>query len=179
VTARKATKPKPKVAYANNEEAIRNIYTKLSLMTTVLRMDVKGITLHRQLDAQTVETMLPHLPRSIRQFNLWCIEDLPTDVQSYSPSFRRNSHATLCKLKTLFSAVDIAVNVASKADANNVGTTPKDNVARLHRSLSIANSLRTIVEVELIKVKTQCETLRGEAANLRLQLEELQKRVQK
>ncbi|MBB1077150.1 hypothetical protein HUU62_22345 [Rhodoferax sp. 4810] len=172
-----ASKPKPRVAYANQAAAEQNIQTKLSLMAAALRIDISEIAEINPIETKVGEQIFSLIPKSVRQFNLWNNLSLPTPLQDLVPTFSKNSHSTLIKLRRLHDAVNIAVKAAKHAVVTTIPASKEDNIARLKRSLALANSLRAMVEIELIRLKNQSISQKSQIEILELKLNELERRT--
>lgn len=144
----KSTRAKPEVAFSNQEVALRNIAAKRDLLLSVL----KRASEHRLTGAALVEAV-GKLPTSVRQFNRWTGEALPT---LWNPSLtvcKRNANDTLRSSGMLIS-VQRAIEMVTLADRVPPAETKRtERIAKLQRDLKLANTLREIAERELIRVK--------------------------
>jgi hypothetical protein len=159
---RRAEGLKPKVAFRTEERAIENIRLKLSLISRTGKRDSHDLPLTRIDDLASALAIRAHLPRTIRQFNMWKSSSLPAELAEVTPAFTANSAKTLKKSGLELDASEAmkAITEADQlADAKNK---EKDaSRARLQRELALSNRLRGICERELFALKIERDQLKS------------------
>ena len=165
-----ATHGKPEIAYRSEKLARENIVLKLSLLAEIVKARAGLVRKVSSLDDDARQRFEPHVPRTVRQFNLWARESLPKDLQDILPNFSRNSNETLRRHPDLKGSVAEAITAFRSSDTP---ASPKlDRISVLRNKLSLANRLRIIAEKELISQKYRIIKLQDELVTLRAQLAE-------
>ncbi|WP_156391606.1 hypothetical protein [Pelomonas sp. Root662] len=118
----------------------------------------------------------PRLPITVRQFNRWSVDDLPSDLHSKLSKFKRNANQTL-HAQDLYESAALAVKAVVEFKKQTAEARPFDTLNGLRRRLSIANKLREIAEKEILALKATCRAREVEVSSLRKQLVELSIRV--
>lgn len=153
---------KPKVAFRTEERAIENIRLKLSLISRVGKRDSQDLPFTRADDLVNAVAIREHLPRSIRQFNMWKSSSLPPELAEATPAFGANSAKTL---KRTGLELDAAEAIKAFIEADQIAGAKQEEKeaarARLQRELALSNRLRGICERELFALKTERDQLKS------------------
>ncbi|WP_304351420.1 hypothetical protein [Comamonas testosteroni] len=151
----------------NEERARENLLAKLSLIQAWV------IEFLSPDGAESVKTLVPlsALPRSQRAFNAWTSSDLPDTALSSCRPFHKNANSTLLKNVTILKDLRDYFEILKQSEKTDSVRVKRENVAGLHRRLSMEKTLRRIAETELVRARAQAWRCREELKSLRAELE--------
>ncbi|MET3384177.1 hypothetical protein [Variovorax paradoxus] len=153
---------KPEVAYKTQARAEANLREKLRLLMDVL--NTQGAT------SEVRSSLVAKLPASVRQFNLWQLDEAQGD------SLCANSNQTLKRYPELQLSVRSAVLAVRRQQMEAVAErgSREGRLASARRAQKIDRTLREIAERELVRARRELTIARSEAVQSRSQLLSLQ-----
>jgi hypothetical protein len=153
-------RPPPGVAEANAADALANLVRKRDALVAALRGNSQRIG---RIAAPEGGVPLELLPKSLRQFNRW---SMPADGGTSSKPLRSNSNDTLSRHPDLKEQIVRLIEATREARHRTSGGKRIDSLASLRRRLALAESLRSIAEVELVKTRLRLVSLNSDIRRL-------------
>jgi hypothetical protein len=167
---------KPLISEVNRERARRNIAVKVELLARVAKWLDAPVDLANSISAERRLFDTDTFPKSLRQFNSWTSDALPSELAESVPNFQRNANATLNLHAPLYASAQTAINAVAKHRLLLTRRPKKErSLERLVDRLHFATTQRQIAERELSTSLLEIADLRNEVLGLRRQYAALQR----
>lgn len=162
---------KPKAAVLNQQAALVNIQTKISVIEKWITSGVPEIVDNsgEPVSLPNGKRKLDFYPTSLRQFNFWESSRQCTVVMATLPPFGRNANDTLRRYPSLRNQVISLLNELAKS-IKRVSKTSEQSVSSLHRELAVTNARRLMVEAQFSDQRRQIRDLEKTVKELEKQM---------
>lgn len=151
----------PKAAVLNQEAALVNIRTKISIMEKWITAGVPVVieSSEPQIAASVENRELDFYPTSLRQFNFWESSKQCTAVMATLPPFGRNANDTLRKYPLLRNQVVSLLKELAKCTKRQ-SNTGEQTASALRRQLAVAEARKRVVEAQFSEQRRQIRDLK-------------------
>lgn len=160
----------PPIAAENAAAALKNIETKFNVMQAALRV-ISSVA------SDEAQELVRVMPKSVRQFNQWNSDVLPSAWKKKFSAFTGNSHKTLMKNEEHFKLLGILLGALSKAKPSKLQS-KIETIAKKKAEVDEAILLKRIALRELDIERRLCEKLAGLLEESKAELASLQNEAQ-
>jgi hypothetical protein len=164
---------KPKAALINQQKALLNIQTKIS----VLEQWVKdGIPYACDEVGNAIElpggaSQIDYYPTSVRQFNFWERSKQCSAVAEKLPEFSRNANDTLRRHPGYQKQVESLISQLTRRAVRQNKKERAPALAELRRQLEVAEARNGVLEVELVNIRSSLKRLESTVSRMEKQMD--------
>lgn len=141
----------PPIGLENEKRARENLQAKLSL----IQAWITGVLETSSVECKNLRLPLAELPKSQRAFNAWTSSNLPESVLRTHGPFYKNANSTLVKNGPILQQLRAYLEILKQSDKNDPTFVKRENVASLHRRITMEKALRGIAERELVRARAK------------------------
>jgi hypothetical protein len=164
---------KPKAAVINQQKALLNIQTKISVLERWVK---DGIPFACDEGGKTFElpgraSQLDYYPCSVRQFNFWERSKQCSAVAKKLPEFGRNANDTLRRHPGYQKQVESLISQLTRRAVRQNKKERAPALAELRRQLEVEEARNGVLEVELVNMRSSLKQLDSKVSRLEKQMD--------
>jgi hypothetical protein len=164
---------KPKAALINQQKALLNIETKISVLERWVK---DGIPYACDEGGEAIElpggaSQRDYYPSSVRQFNFWERSKQCHAVAEELPEFSRNANDTLRRHPGYQKQVQLLLSQLTRRVVHQNKKERVPALAELRRQLEVADARKGVLEVELVTMRSTLTQLESKVSRMERQMD--------